>query len=115
LQNSRDHSNDHVRRRFRPIFSAPEARKTVAHVETVGLVIIKVQAPAGATERKYGSSFDIGLQLTHTLVYAKRQRAGVVQDASRIFEIIVPRAASWTAAALRRFFGVTVTTNVNWK
>ena len=34
---------------------------------------------------------------------AKRQRAGAVQDASRISIIIVSRTASWSAAALRRF------------
>ena len=34
---------------------------------------------------------------------AKRQRAGALQDASRISGIIVSRTASWTAAALRRF------------
>ena len=34
----------------------------------------------------------------------KRQRSGALQDASRISEIIVPRVASWTAVALRRFF-----------
>src|ERR1035437_2137163 len=34
---------------------------------------------------------------------AKRQRTGALQDASRISGIIVSRAASWTAAALRRF------------
>ena|ERR1035437_9047898 len=33
----------------------------------------------------------------------KRQRAGALHDASRISEIIVPRAASWTAVALHRF------------
>jgi plasmid stabilization system protein ParE len=33
----------------------------------------------------------------------KRQRTGALQDASRISGIIVSRAASWTAAALRRF------------
>ena len=36
-------------------------------------------------------------------VRQKRQRAGALQDALRISGIIVPRAASWTAAALRRF------------
>jgi Flp pilus assembly CpaF family ATPase len=35
--------------------------------------------------------------------HAKRQMTGAVQDASRFSGIIVPRAASWSAAALRRF------------
>ena len=36
-------------------------------------------------------------------VPAKRQGTGAVQDASRISGIIVPRTASWSAAALHRF------------
>ncbi len=34
----------------------------------------------------------------------KRHTTGALQDASRISALIDPRAASWTAAALRRFF-----------
>jgi hypothetical protein len=31
---------------------APEARKKVAHGETVGLIVKEIQAPAGATENQ---------------------------------------------------------------
>jgi len=50
----------------------------------------------------------IGLQtlsgyLADLFLLAERQRAGALQDASRIFANIVSGAASWTSAALRRF------------
>jgi hypothetical protein len=37
------------------------------------------------------------------LAWEKLQRAGAVQDAPRIFEMVEPREASWTAVALHRF------------
>jgi hypothetical protein len=48
----------------------------------------------GGLNTMYGNSFRL---------LAKRQRAGALQNASRISGIIVSRTASWTAAALRRF------------
>ena len=58
--------------------------------------LIQMQwAKVPGTARKSGGYF---------MLLAKRQGTGAVQDALRISGIIGPRAASWSAAALRRFY-----------
>jgi len=46
----------------------------------------------------------VHLEISQAFRPAKRQRAGVLQDAARNSQVTGKRFAFWTAAALRRFF-----------
>jgi hypothetical protein len=90
--------------------------------EAEKLILLSVRRHQGAsTTKTYNSSYCRWRIKVHAEIWrtfrllAKRQGTGAVQDALRFSEIIVPRTASWSAAALRRFSqSISNCANINW-